>query len=133
MDVIAKVLFVNFCDYNPQVGFTVFLWKSVFVYPLLQSKFPFYLFRLGLGSQRKNPDEEVNEYLGRAIDARSIEQLRADHVKAFLLTFRRPELERKVRESKMHSEHFLWIDAACSKSLHWEDFPLEKKMKALMK
>lgn len=43
-----------------------------------------------------NPEDEVDEFLGRAIDARSIDQLRKDHVKRFLLTFQKPELERKV-------------------------------------
>lgn len=44
----------------------------------------------------KDPEDEVNEYLMRAIDARSIDRLRAEHCKAFLLTFRRPEIEDKV-------------------------------------
>lgn len=44
----------------------------------------------------KDPEDEVNEYLMRAIDARSIDRLRAEHCKAFLLTFRRPEVEDKV-------------------------------------
>uniref|UniRef100_A0A7M4DZJ9 Adenylate cyclase type 6 n=1 Tax=Crocodylus porosus TaxID=8502 RepID=A0A7M4DZJ9_CROPO len=43
-----------------------------------------------------NPEDEVDEFLGRAIDARSIDQLRKDHVKRFLLTFQTPELERKL-------------------------------------
>ncbi|KAK3596837.1 hypothetical protein CHS0354_015696 [Potamilus streckersoni] len=53
--------------------------------------------KLGLGDniEVKDPDDEVNEYLGRAIDARSIDRLRSEHVKAFLLTFRKPELEAK--------------------------------------
>ena len=38
----------------------------------------------------------MDEFLGRAIDARSIDQLRKDHVRRFLLTFQSPELERKV-------------------------------------
>ncbi|CAL9702985.1 unnamed protein product [Knipowitschia caucasica] len=42
-----------------------------------------------------NPEDEVDEFLGRAIDARSIDQLRKDHVKKFLLTFQTPDLERK--------------------------------------
>uniref|UniRef100_UPI0037E90375 adenylate cyclase type 6-like n=1 Tax=Semicossyphus pulcher TaxID=241346 RepID=UPI0037E90375 len=42
-----------------------------------------------------NPEDEVDEFLGRAIDARSIDQLRKDHVKKFLLTFQTPELEKK--------------------------------------
>ncbi|XP_061551100.1 adenylate cyclase type 6-like isoform X4 [Phycodurus eques] len=42
-----------------------------------------------------NPEDEVDEFLGRAIDARSIDQLRKDHVKNFLLTFQTAELEKK--------------------------------------
>ncbi|XP_077423169.1 adenylate cyclase type 6-like isoform X2 [Vanacampus margaritifer] len=42
-----------------------------------------------------NPEDEVDEFLGRAIDARSIDQLRKDHVKNFLLTFQNAELEKK--------------------------------------
>jgi hypothetical protein len=38
----------------------------------------------------------VDEFLGRAIDARSIDQLRKDHVRRFLLTFQREDLEKKV-------------------------------------
>lgn len=44
-----------------------------------------------------NPEDEVDEFLGRAIDARSIDQLRKDHVKKFLLTFQTADLEKKVR------------------------------------
>ncbi|XP_030625653.1 adenylate cyclase type 6 [Chanos chanos] len=42
-----------------------------------------------------NPEDEVDEFLGRAIDARSIDQLRKDHVKKFLLTFQSSSLEKK--------------------------------------
>uniref|UniRef100_A0A4W6EQX1 Adenylate cyclase type 6 n=1 Tax=Lates calcarifer TaxID=8187 RepID=A0A4W6EQX1_LATCA len=42
-----------------------------------------------------NPEDEVDEFLGRAIDARSIDQLRKDHVKKFLLTFQTANLEKK--------------------------------------
>ncbi|XP_030588796.1 adenylate cyclase type 6-like [Archocentrus centrarchus] len=42
-----------------------------------------------------NPEDEVDEFLGRAIDARSIDQLRKDHVKKFLLTFQTDNLEKK--------------------------------------
>ncbi|XP_041701415.1 adenylate cyclase type 6 [Coregonus clupeaformis] len=42
-----------------------------------------------------NPEDEVDEFLGRAIDARSIDQLRKDHVKKFLLTFQTKDLEKK--------------------------------------
>jgi adenylate cyclase 5 len=40
----------------------------------------------------------VNDYLGRAIDARSIDRLRADHCKRFLLTFRDANVESKVTD-----------------------------------
>ena len=46
-----------------------------------------------------NPEDEVDEFLGRAIDARSIDRLRSEHVKKFLLTFREPDLEKKVLTS----------------------------------
>ena len=63
-------------------------------------KFFFSLFsRLGIQSVEdgdKNTAEEVNDYLGRAIDARSIDRLRAEHCKRFLLTFRDPKVEIKV-------------------------------------
>lgn len=51
-----------------------------------------------------NPEDEVDEFLGRAIDARSIDQLRKDHVKKFLLTFQKPFLEKKY--SKKVDERF---------------------------
>lgn len=52
-----------------------------------------------------NPEDEVDEFLGRAIDARSIDRLRSEHVKKFLLTFREPDLERKVRTSTHTHTH----------------------------
>ena len=57
------------------------------------------ILRLGIQSDidgDKNTAEEVNDYLGRAIDARSIDRLRAEHCKRFLLTFRDPKVEVKV-------------------------------------
>ncbi|XP_052245412.1 adenylate cyclase type 5-like isoform X2 [Dreissena polymorpha] len=66
--------------------------------------------KLGLGKDKiKDPDDEVNEYLGRAIDARSIDRLRSDYVKPFLLTFRKTELEDRfcrVRDT-MFTTHLL--------------------------
>jgi adenylate cyclase 5 len=35
----------------------------------------------------------VNDYLARAIDARSIDRLRTEHCKRFLLSFRDKEIE----------------------------------------
>lgn len=55
--------------------------------------------RLGFGEtieSEKDPEDEVNEYLMRAIDARSIDRLRAEHCTPFILTFRRPDVEEKV-------------------------------------
>ena len=55
-------------------------------------------YRLGIQTEieDKNTAEEVNDYLGRAIDARSIDRLRSEHCKRFLLTFRDPKVEVKV-------------------------------------
>ncbi|XP_067890937.1 adenylate cyclase type 5 isoform X1 [Heterodontus francisci] len=45
--------------------------------------------------ENMNTEDEVDEFLGRAIDARSIDRLRSEHVRKFLLTFRKTELEKK--------------------------------------
>ncbi|XP_014325134.1 adenylate cyclase type 6-like [Xiphophorus maculatus] len=45
--------------------------------------------------ENQNSEDEVDDFLARAIDARSIDQLRKDHVKKFLLTFQAPDLEKK--------------------------------------
>ncbi|KAL2726708.1 adenylate cyclase type 6 [Vespula squamosa] len=55
--------------------------------------------KLGFGETvecEKDPEDEVNEYLMRAIDARSIDRLRAEHCTPFILTFRRPDIEEKT-------------------------------------
>lgn len=52
-----------------------------------------------------HPEDEVDEFLGRAIDARSINQLRKDHVKKFLLTFQTPSLEKKVLNTNSNVTH----------------------------
>ena len=53
--------------------------------------------RLGIGPSReeeeRNTEEEVNDYLARAIDARSIDRLRSEHCKRFFLSFRDKEIE----------------------------------------
>ncbi|XP_032526667.2 adenylate cyclase type 6 isoform X1 [Danaus plexippus] len=46
-------------------------------------------------NENKRPEDEVNEYLMKAIDARSIERLRAEHCRPFTLTFRDNNLEKK--------------------------------------
>ncbi|XP_037941199.1 adenylate cyclase type 5-like [Teleopsis dalmanni] len=43
----------------------------------------------------KDPEDEVNEYLMRAIDARSIDHLRAEHCQSVLLSFKDHSLEKK--------------------------------------
>jgi adenylate cyclase 5 len=43
----------------------------------------------------KSPEEEVNDYLVKAIDARSIDRLRTDHCKRFFLTFKDESIEKK--------------------------------------
>ncbi|XP_053957170.1 uncharacterized protein LOC128862519 [Anastrepha ludens] len=43
----------------------------------------------------KDPEDEVNEYLMRAIDARSIDHLRAEHCQSVLLSFKDESLEKK--------------------------------------
>ncbi|XP_022249771.1 adenylate cyclase type 5-like isoform X2 [Limulus polyphemus] len=57
----------------------------------------------------KKPQEEVNDYLDRAIDARSIDRLRSEHCKRFLLRFRKQEVEEKYmqEEDKMLETYFL--------------------------
>lgn len=47
--------------------------------------------------ESKDPEVEVNDYLARAIDARSIDRLRAEHCRRWLLTFRSKDIEKKVR------------------------------------
>lgn len=58
------------------------------------------MLRLGIGDDQntKDPNDEVNDYLRRAIDARSIDKLRSDHVKFFFLTFLKTDLEEKVHK-----------------------------------
>ncbi|XP_041987039.1 adenylate cyclase type 5-like isoform X2 [Aricia agestis] len=46
-------------------------------------------------NENKKPEDEVNEYLMKAIDARSIDRLRSEHCRPFTLTFRDTNLERK--------------------------------------
>lgn len=65
-----------------------------------------------------NPEDEVDEFLGRAIDARSIDQLRKDHVKKFLLTFQTSSLEKKVQAD--YHLCFFSFDKAAAHS--WRSF-----------
>ncbi|XP_024943776.1 adenylate cyclase type 6 [Cephus cinctus] len=68
--------------------------------------------KLGFGETvecEKDPEDEVNEYLMRAIDARSIDRLRAEHCTPFILTFRRPDIEDKYsrERDRMLSAYFV--------------------------
>ncbi|XP_075037250.1 adenylate cyclase type 5 isoform X1 [Mixophyes fleayi] len=54
--------------------------------------------------ENMNPEDEVDEFLGRAIDARSIDRLRSEHVRKVLLTFREADLEKKY--SKQVDDRF---------------------------
>ncbi|KAM0729253.1 Adenylate cyclase type 6 [Formica fusca] len=68
--------------------------------------------RLGFGEiieGEKDPEDEVNEYLMRAIDARSIDRLRAEHCTPFILKFRRPDVEEKYsrERDRMLSAYFV--------------------------
>ncbi|KAJ8738072.1 hypothetical protein PYW08_000667 [Mythimna loreyi] len=53
--------------------------------------------RIGVdaGSENKKPEDEVNEYLMKAIDARSTDRLRAEHCRPCTLSFRDAKLEQK--------------------------------------
>lgn len=59
--------------------------------------------------EQKDPEEEVNDYLARAIDARSIDQLRAEHCKRFMLTFKKSEVETKFTKERdqMSASYFI--------------------------
>ena len=77
------------------------------------------ILRLGIQSDidgDKNTAEEVNDYLGRAIDARSIDRLRAEHCKRFLLTFRDPKVEVKVSSLSFFSFFFCYNWRLCLKT-----------------
>ncbi|CAG6021689.1 unnamed protein product [Menidia menidia] len=64
-----------------------------------------------------NPEDEVDEFLGRAIDARSIDQLRKDHVKKFLLTFQTSSLEKKVQRPVPDECQSFWVATHYSKKV----------------
>ncbi|XP_063601774.1 adenylate cyclase type 5-like isoform X2 [Penaeus indicus] len=75
--------------------------------------------KLGLSdsSDSKNTDDEVNDYLARAIDARSIDRLRSEHCKRFLLSFRKSDVEEKYSKErdKMLPSYFIisWFTIIC--------------------
>ncbi|XP_071480369.1 adenylate cyclase type 5-like [Diadema antillarum] len=77
--------------------------------------------KLGLdkNQEKQDPEEEVNEFLGRAIDARSIDRLRSEHVRRLTLTFLKKDLEEKYSKVRdpMFSSYmvcaFLLLIAIC--------------------
>ncbi|XP_022805938.1 adenylate cyclase type 5-like isoform X2 [Stylophora pistillata] len=57
--------------------------------------------RLGItASNQQDPEDEVNEFLGSSIDARSIDKLRKDYVRPVLLTFKDPDKEELYSQEK---------------------------------
>ncbi|KAF6198542.1 hypothetical protein GE061_008290 [Apolygus lucorum] len=60
-------------------------------------------------SPRKDPEDEVNDYLMRAIDARSIDQLRAKHCKPILMHFKQPEVEVKYSRERDKMLHIYFL------------------------
>ncbi|KAK5646083.1 hypothetical protein RI129_004547 [Pyrocoelia pectoralis] len=72
--------------------------------------------RLGFGDavDDKNPEDEVNEYLMKAIDARSIDRLRTEHCRPFLLNFRDAQKEAKyVKERDMMLHLYFCCSTVC--------------------
>lgn len=63
-------------------------------------EYEFYIMVFCLSSYRrrefKNPQDEVNDYLSRAIDARSIDRLRDEHCRPFTNSFHKADIEDKV-------------------------------------
>ncbi|XP_031572786.1 adenylate cyclase type 5-like [Actinia tenebrosa] len=58
--------------------------------------------RLGFSSAKQDTEDEVNEFLGSSIDARSIDRLRKEHVRPLVLTFKNEENEEKYSQEKDH-------------------------------
>ncbi|XP_037075089.1 adenylate cyclase type 5-like isoform X2 [Pollicipes pollicipes] len=65
--------------------------------------------RLLPGTELKTTAEEVDDYLARAIDARSIDRLRNQHCRRLLLTFNSAHIEQKysTKRDKMLSVYFV--------------------------
>ncbi|XP_049884907.1 adenylate cyclase type 6 [Pectinophora gossypiella] len=62
-------------------------------------------------NEYKKPEDEVNDYLMKAIDARSIDRLRAEHCRPFTLTFRDIKLEHKYTAER---DRMLKVYFVCS-------------------
>jgi adenylate cyclase 5 len=86
------------------------------------------IFRLGFNEQSsrvKDTDAEVDDYLGRAIDARSIDRLRSEHCKRFLLTFRDSSMETKFSKEK---DNVLQAYFICSLIIFLAIFELQRNI-----
>ncbi|XP_024083238.1 adenylate cyclase type 6 isoform X2 [Cimex lectularius] len=64
--------------------------------------------------EQKDPEDEVNDYLMWAIEARSIDQLRAEHCQPLLLNFRQTDVENKYSKERDKMLHIYFI---CSLTL----------------
>ena len=53
-----------------------------------------------------DPEDEVNEFLSRAIDARSVERWKKEHVRPVILKFRKKEYEKKVSFNILFVKYF---------------------------
>ena len=70
---------------------------------LIKSLYCFAFLRLGFNERSSGVNDteaEVDDYLGKAIDARSIDRLRSEHCKGFLLTFRDSSVEAKFSKER---------------------------------
>ncbi|XP_075213692.1 adenylate cyclase type 6-like [Lycorma delicatula] len=65
--------------------------------------------KFGESVEVKDPEDEVNDYLMKAIDARSIDHLRSEHCHRFMLRFRDPKVEEKYTKERdrMLSTYFI--------------------------
>ncbi|KAK3737562.1 hypothetical protein QZH41_017759 [Actinostola sp. cb2023] len=71
-----------------------------------RSKTAFALCRLGINKVEQDTEDEVNNFLARSIDARSIERLRKDFVKPLVLTFKDEEKETLYSQERDHMFKF---------------------------
>lgn len=81
--------------------------------------------RLGFSDSNdsKDPDDEVNDYLMRAIDARSIDRLRSEHCTSVLLSFKKADIESKVSDlggfKLLFSRSFAVFPSVCMRTAHF--------------
>jgi adenylate cyclase 1 len=71
--------------------------------------------RIG-ASQQHQPANRVNKFLSQAIEARSVDQEKANHVNLFSLCFRDPEKERQVYIEPNHLDLVATIASYCNRN-----------------